>query len=260
MLQEAKQRDDTLVHAAMNAAPWKPDAEKRPRWYTHKVSHLGQQTGELPTSRRFRFQRWENSVTVHAARGWAHPLQTLQYPICFDLGSAFEVAAYQTLQVGRVVSSSCRWREAERRHATSRERMGSLTLHTLALLSRWRLTFAGACPERAGMFTHYQYSAEIGSDVLLLDEHVTVESLVCEAVGRSAPPAPPAPSDGHSTDLALLRGSAMFTKPMDQVSQTSASRCVCGCPQPRARVWKAATSKAEPRQKQDWILECLQGG
>ena len=138
--------------------------------------------------------------------------------------------------------------------------MGSPTLHTLALLSRWRLTFAGACTERAGMFTHYQYSAEIGSDVLLLDEHVTVESLVCEAVGRSAPPAPPAPSDGHSTDLALLRGSAMFTKPMDQVSQTSASRCVCGCPQPRARVWKAATSKAEPRQKQDWILECLQGG
>jgi phosphopantetheine--protein transferase-like protein len=25
-------------------------------------------------------------------------------------------------------------------------------------------------------------------------------------------------------------------------------------------VWKAATSKAEPRQKQDWILKCLQGG
>jgi hypothetical protein len=90
MLQEAKQRDDTLVHAAMNAAPWKPDAEKRPRWYTHKVSHLGQQTGELPTSRRFRFQRWENSVTVHAARGWAHPLQTLQYPICFEPWVCFQ--------------------------------------------------------------------------------------------------------------------------------------------------------------------------
>jgi hypothetical protein len=26
------------------------------------------------------------------------------------------------------------------------------------------------------------------------------------------------------------------------------------------RVWKAATSKADPRQQQDWILKCLQGG
>jgi hypothetical protein len=26
------------------------------------------------------------------------------------------------------------------------------------------------------------------------------------------------------------------------------------------RVWKAATSKAEPRQQQDWILKGLQGG
>ena len=26
------------------------------------------------------------------------------------------------------------------------------------------------------------------------------------------------------------------------------------------RVWKAATSKADPRQKQDWISKCLQGG
>ena len=28
----------------------------------------------------------------------------------------------------------------------------------------------------------------------------------------------------------------------------------------KVRVWKAATSKAEPRQRQDWILKCLQGG
>jgi hypothetical protein len=27
-----------------------------------------------------------------------------------------------------------------------------------------------------------------------------------------------------------------------------------------AKVWKAATSKADPRKQQDWILECLQGG
>jgi hypothetical protein len=26
------------------------------------------------------------------------------------------------------------------------------------------------------------------------------------------------------------------------------------------RVWKAASSKAEPTQKQDWILKCVQGG
>jgi hypothetical protein len=26
------------------------------------------------------------------------------------------------------------------------------------------------------------------------------------------------------------------------------------------RVWKAATSKAEPRKTQDWVLKCLQGG
>jgi hypothetical protein len=27
-----------------------------------------------------------------------------------------------------------------------------------------------------------------------------------------------------------------------------------------ARVWKAAASKADPRQQHDWILKCLQGG
>jgi hypothetical protein len=45
--------------------------------------------------------------------------------------------------------------------------------------------------------------------VVLLDEHVTIESLACEAVGRSAPPTP---SDAQAEDprLQLLRGSALF--------------------------------------------------
>jgi hypothetical protein len=47
MLQQAKQEDDKLINAAMNAAPRKPDPEGKPRLYTHKVSHLGEQTGAL---------------------------------------------------------------------------------------------------------------------------------------------------------------------------------------------------------------------
>jgi len=66
------------------------------------------------------------------------------------------------------------------------------------------------------MFTHYQYAAEIGEHVVLLDEHVSIESLACEAVGRSTPPMS---SDGKSADprLPLLRGSALFTQPTEQV-------------------------------------------
>ena len=68
----------------------------------------------------------------------------------------------------------------------------------------------------AGMFTHYQYAAEIGEHVVLLDEHVSIESLACEAVGRSTPPTS---SDAKSADprLPLLRGSALFTQPTEQV-------------------------------------------
>jgi hypothetical protein len=61
------------------------------------------------------------------------------------------------------------------------------------------------------MFTHYQYAAEIGEHVLLLDEHVSIESLTCEAVARSAPPMSSDPR------LPLLRGSALFTQPTEQV-------------------------------------------
>ena len=36
-------------------------------------------------------------------------------------------------------------------------------------------------------------------------------------------------------------------------------KCSWGLSMRKHWVWKAATSKAEPRQ-QDWLLECLQGG
>ena len=44
----------------------------------------------------------------------------------------------------------------------------------------------------------------------------------------------------------------------DAVNDESAGEGSAGNRIPR--VWKAATSKAEPRQQQDWILKCVQGG
>jgi hypothetical protein len=44
---------------------------------------------------------------------------------------------------------------------------------------------------------------------------------------------------------------------VSQARQGRASARVLG---KSARVWKAASSKADPTQKQDWILKCLQGG
>jgi hypothetical protein len=50
-------------------------------------------------------------------------------------------------------------------------------------------------------------------------------------------------------------------KPAECCGPSTSPVCGAGWKERReARVWKAATSKAEPRQKQDWILKCLQGG
>jgi hypothetical protein len=35
--------------------------------------------------------------------------------------------------------------------------------------------------------------------------------------------------------------------------------CLLQFPPTWAKVWKAATSKADPTQKQDWFLKCLRG-
>ena len=42
-------------------------------------------------------------------------------------------------------------------------------------------------------------------------------------------------------------------------SPSPACRCVALTPHLSRRVWKAASSKADPRQQQDWILKCLHG-
>jgi hypothetical protein len=45
LFEQAVQADGEVIHAGMSRMPQQPDPVGQPRLYTHKFSHLGQQTG-----------------------------------------------------------------------------------------------------------------------------------------------------------------------------------------------------------------------